>query len=122
MPRDPRRVDIADRVRVQHMIDAARQGLKFVEGRERLHLDQDQMLRRAMLHVLQEIGEAASRVSDPSRQRISGLPWTKIVGMRHLMVHTYWSVNLDLVWEVATRDLPELLRTLEAGVQDWPLD
>lgn len=122
MPPDPRRVVIADRVRIQHMIDAARQAQAFLKSRDRAHLDQDMMFRRALIHSIQEIGEAASRVSEPSRSRIPRLPWTKIVGMRHRMVHTYWSINADMVWEVAVRDLPELLALLEEGTADWPLE
>jgi len=44
-----------------------------------------------------------------------------MVGMRHRLVHVYWSVNLDLVHEVVVRDLPVLLVTLEQGVSNWPL-
>lgn len=121
MPPDPRRVEIADRVRIQHMLDAARQGVNFCVGRGRSDLEADQMFRRALLHAIQEIGEAASRVSEGSRDRVPGLPWTEIVGMCHLMVHTYWSVNLDLVWEVGLRDLPELIERLEAATAGWPM-
>jgi uncharacterized protein with HEPN domain len=121
MPHDPRRVEIADRIRVQHMLDAARAALRFMHGRSRLDLDNDELLARAVMHAIQEIGEAASRTTEPSRARIPGVPWTKIVGMRHRLVHVYWGVNMNLVYEVVVRDLPQLVAAIEAGVANWPM-
>lgn len=74
MPPDPHRVEIADRLRLQHMLDAARQVRTFIKARTRADLDADPMLARAVLHALQEIGEAASRLSDESRSRVPDVP------------------------------------------------
>lgn len=102
MPRDPANTDARDdRIRAQHMLEAARQVEGFVAGRSRADLDTDAMLTRAVLHAIQEIGEAASRIGSAGRDRMPLVPWTKIVGMRHRLVHGYWDVNLDLVWTVA---------------------
>lgn len=121
MPRDPHRVEIEDRVRVQHMLDAARAAVRFMVGHTREDLDSDELLARGLMHAIQEIGEAASRTSDLGRQRLAGLPWAQMVGMRHRLVHVYWGVNLDLVYEVVARDLPLLIASIEAGITDWPL-
>ena len=118
---DPRREMLSDRVRLQHMLDAAKHAVTFAQGRTRSDLDADPMFARAVLHAVQEIGEAASRVSDDGRARVPDVPWTKIVGMRHRLVHVYWGVNLNLVWEVVIRDLPELMRAIERGTSGWPL-
>lgn len=79
------------------------------------------MLARALLHAIQEIGEAGSKVTQSGRDRMPIVPWTKIVGMRHRLVHGYWEVDFDLVWMVATRDLPPLIAALEAEFLSWPL-
>jgi len=121
MPPDPHRVEIADRIRLQHMLDAARSACRFMQGRARADLDADELLARAVMHAIQEIGEAASRTSESSRARVPGVPWTKIVGMRHRLVHVYWGINMNLVHEVVVRDLPALLAAIEAGVADWPM-
>ncbi|HWQ28531.1 MAG TPA: HepT-like ribonuclease domain-containing protein [Dehalococcoidia bacterium] len=111
----------ADRVRLQHMLDAARDALAFTHNRTRADLDANSMLARALLHAIQEIGEAASRVGDAGRTRAPGIPWAQIVGMRHRLVHGYWNVNYDYVWEVVERDLPALIRAIEAAIATWPL-
>ncbi len=103
----------ADRVRLTHVLAAAREALQFARDRERVHLDSDPMFRRAVVHCVQEIGEAAARVSEETRARAPGIPWTQIVGMRHRLVHAYFAINADLVWEVLQRDLGPLVAELE---------
>lgn len=110
-----------DRVRVQHMLDAARQGMSFVATRTREDLDRDPLLARALMHVVMEIGEAAARTSDAGRQRAPGVPWGQIVAMRHFVVHVYWGVNFDRLWKTATDELPVLVSALEAAVIAWPM-
>ena len=119
----PERTDAEhrDRVRLQHMMDAARQAMSFIVGRSRDDLGQDDMLARALMHAIQEIGEAASKVSSATRQRAPTLPWREIIGMRHFLVHVYWGVDLDRLWRTATEDLPVLVRELERATRHWPL-
>lgn len=108
----PPEINEFDRVRLLHMLEAAKQATAFAEGRNRQSLDQDVMLRCAVLHCIQEIGEAATRVAPETRAFTPSLPWNQIVGMRHRLVHVYFAVDLDLVWEVVQRDLPLLVAAL----------
>lgn len=119
---DPRRVQIADRVRLEHMRRAARDALRYMDSRSRADLDADSMLARAVLHAVQEIGEAASQVTQPTRERAPTVPWTQIVGMRHRLVHVYWGIDLDLVFEVVVRHLAPLVQAIDVATKDWPLD
>lgn len=74
------------------------------------------MLLRAVVHALQVIGEAAARTSDEGRQRVPALPWEKIVGMRHILVHVYYDIDADAVWRVTQKDLAIMIRELESVV------
>ena len=103
-----------DEVRVRHMVDAARQALGFAVGRDRASLESDAMYRRAVLSCIQEIGEAANRVSEPTRLEVPAVPWRDIVLMRNRVVHVYFNVRADLVWEVLSRELEPLVQSLEA--------
>lgn len=89
MPRESKRLPIDDRVRVQHMLEAARDARQYVAGRVRSDLDSDSMLLRALTNAVQQIGEAAANVSEDGRARVPGLPWGQIVAMRHVLVHVY---------------------------------
>jgi len=110
---------LSDRIRMQHMLDAARQAIEFTADRQRLDLDTDAMLRRAVKDCVQEIGEAAARVTDAGRARAPGLPWNQIVGMRHRIVHVYYDIDTDALWEVVDRDLPELAKQLDEAIASW---
>ena len=64
-------------------------------------------------HLVQIIGEAATRVSREFTETHPEIPWAEITGMRHKVVHDYLGVDEDIVWQVATVDLPSLVAVLE---------
>ena len=111
-----------DRIRIQHMMDAARQAIGFAQGKSRKSLDTDPMLARALMHAILEIGEAASRTSEAGRGRAPAVPWAQIVGMRNVLIHVYWGVDFDRLWKTVAEELPALLAMLEAATKDWPAD
>jgi uncharacterized protein with HEPN domain len=73
------------------MLDAARDAAVIVAGRTREHLAADMPLRRALVNALQEIGEAAARVSEEGRARVPALPWGQIVAARNS-----WSTSIGV--------------------------
>jgi uncharacterized protein with HEPN domain len=62
----------------------------------------------AIIRRLEIIGEAVKSLSLGLRERYSGIPWRQIAGMRDILVHRYFGIDLDLTWEVIQRDLPKL--------------
>jgi len=66
-----------------------------------------------LAHLIQVLGEAARRVSPEFRQMHPEVPWNEIIGMRHKIVHDYLRVDEDIIWQVATVDLPRLVQTLD---------
>ena len=58
-----------------------------------------------MVRHLQIIGEAASRLTQDARDQHPAVPWREIIGMRHILVHGYFEVDLDLAWSVVDREL-----------------
>lgn len=103
-----------DQVRLRHMIEAAEQVRIFVAGRERPDLDTDRMLLFALVRAIEIIGEAASKVSDGTRNAHLDIPWKAIVGMRNRLIHAYFDVDADILWVAATVEVPALLLQLEA--------
>lgn len=105
-----------DLIRLQDMLDYAREAVDLSAGHRRDSLANDRVLQLALARVIEIIGEAASRVSDESRQRFGGIPWIPIIGMRNQIVHAYGVISLDLMWNTITDDLPPLITALEAIV------
>lgn len=68
-------------------------------GHERCgrHLDSDQLLAAALERFIEVVGEAANKVSEPTRRSAPQIPWREIIGMRNRLVHGYASVDHDIV-------------------------
>jgi len=102
-----------DLARLRHILDAARQAVAFIQGRGRADLDQDAMLSLALIRLLEIIGEAARGVSDTTRASHPEIAWIQMAGMRDRLIHGYYDVNLDIVWQTTNQDLPPLIAQLE---------
>ena len=102
-----------DYVYIGHMIDNANKAISFIAGLNRSDFDQDEQLRLAVTHLLQIVGEAARRVSVEFREAHPEIPWKAIVGMRSKVVHDYFSVDDDAIWDTIKNDLPALVKQLE---------
>lgn len=95
------------------MRDAAHNALGFVRGRTRSDLDHDRMLYGALNWSLTIIGEAAAQLTPRTRTSLAEVPWSNIVGMRNRLVHGYYLIDPDVVWDTVTQHLPPLLAALE---------
>ena len=78
----------------------------------------DELIQTWVVHHLQIIGEATRRLTDEFRAAHPDAPWSKIVGMRNLMVHAYFGIDRDIVWQVVDRDLPVLRERIAAIVEE----
>ena len=74
----------------------------------------DRTARAAVLHELTVIGEAAARIPVTMRERFPSVPWPDIVAFRNLIVHEYFGLSWPLVWDTATREVPDLQREIVA--------
>lgn len=106
-----------DVVRLQHMLDAAEQAIRFCAGRSRAELDGDVMLRFALVHAITVVGEAAARISTQTREARPDIAWGSIVGMRNRLVHAYFDIDSDVLWESVNEGLPPLAGQLRAALQ-----
>ena len=68
----------------------------------------DEMVQVWVLYHVQIIGEAAGRISESLRNRYTHVPWPDIVSMRNVIVHHYFGVDLDQIWDAVVNDLPAL--------------
>ena len=102
-----------NRVRILHTRDAARDALGYPRGRVRDDLDSDTLLLRGLVPCSQDIGEAASKMTEEGRANCEEFTWRKIVGMRHILVHVYYDIDADVVWRVVSRELETMLSSLD---------
>ncbi len=67
----------------------------------------------ALVKDIEILGEAAAQIGEDTRNRTPRIPWQKIIAMRNRLVHAYFSINLDIVWQTVQKDLPPLIKILE---------
>jgi len=68
----------------------------------------DDRTKDAVVRNLEIIGEAANKIPRDVRERYKDVPWSEIVGMRHRLIHGYFVVDYDIVWDIVTEELPDL--------------
>ncbi len=107
-----------DSVLIGHILDTARKIAARVSSLSREQYDRDAELRDAIAYRIQVIGEAASKISPKYRANHPEVPWARVIGMRHRIVHDYLNVNYKILWEAAKNDIPKLIESIEALVQE----
>ena len=95
------------------MLLAAREAREFAASLTLPEFERNRMAQLAILKAVEVVGEAASHVSAEVRDAHSEIPWRGIIGMRNRLVHWYFSVRLERVWETVTQDIPRLISQLE---------
>jgi uncharacterized protein with HEPN domain len=102
-----------DIIRLQHILDAAREARLFTKGRMKSDLIRNRMLTVALMKEIEIIGEAAVKVSQETRDQLSQIEWDKIIRMRNILVHVYYKINLNILWDTVEINLPKLIEELE---------
>jgi uncharacterized protein with HEPN domain len=108
-----------DRQRVMDILEAVENIERYVnaESNSQLLAD-DELISVWVIHHLQIIGEAASKLSESFRESHPEVAWGGMIGMRHVLVHGYFETNTKLVWKVIERDLPILKEQLTKILAD----
>jgi uncharacterized protein with HEPN domain len=105
-------------VSVRQMLDHAREAVAMVRGRSRGDLDTDRQLNLALVRLVEVVGEAAARVPEEFRCHYLQVPWRQTVALRNRLIHGYDVIDFDILWTILNRDLPELIKALEAIVKE----
>ncbi|HEY5999538.1 MAG TPA: DUF86 domain-containing protein [bacterium] len=106
-----------DRARLLDILEAiAKIEQRVAAGKEQFLADE--LLQVWMIHHIQIIGEAASRLSPTLRESASTIPWDDVIAMRNVLVHQYFGVDLEEVWSTVTGDIPHLREVIEHLVNE----
>lgn len=95
-----------DLIRLRHMLDAAKESIHFARNKTRSSLDTDRKLVLALVKSIEIIGEAAANVTKEGQEQVPQIPWPSIISMRNRLIHAYFDINLDIVWQTINEDLP----------------
>ena len=110
----PKRWDIY----IQNMLKHCRQVLEFTEGLQFESYLADVKTTAATSFSLSQIGEAASKVPKEVRDRHPEIDWDRMIGLRHVIVHAYYDIDFDKLWEIIQHYVPELVKRLAPLVSE----
>ncbi|MBN1586564.1 MAG: DUF86 domain-containing protein [Candidatus Omnitrophica bacterium] len=102
---------------IQNMVDACERIPRYVQGMSVEDFQKDEKTRDAVLRSLEIIGEAAKHVPEEFRNQHARIEWRKLCGLRDVVVHEYFGLDLEIVWDLIQNEVPRFQKEL----QDLPL-
>lgn len=106
-----------DRERLLDIVEAIARIEKYA-AQGRAVFETDELIQTWMTQNLQVIGEAARALSPGLREKYAAVAWADIIGMRVILVHKYFEIDVDVVWEAIERDVPRLKQQVLAILRD----
>ena len=101
-----------DRVYLKHILDAIYRIEEYVQNIEYKDFIETHLVQDGVIRQIEIIGEATKRLSNEIREKYTDIPWKDIVGMRNKLIHNYFGVDVDAVWDTVKKDIPVLKKKL----------
>ncbi len=102
-----------DKIRLRHIFDEAKEAMNFVDGLSFENFMKDSKTTHAVFRAVELMGEAAARISEEYKSLHPDIPWAEIVGMRNRLIHVYFDIDYETVWETVKTDIPKLIQMIE---------
>ncbi len=106
MTKDPR-------IFVEHILESINYIERYIESVDRAGFLEDQQLQDSVLRRLEIIGEAVKNLPDVFKKQHKDIPWRSIAGMRDILIHEYFGLDIFQVWNTVQKELPDLKKKLE---------
>ncbi|MBU0702218.1 DUF86 domain-containing protein [bacterium] len=103
---------------IQDILDSIMEVKEFTQGMDFEGFVGDKKTINAVTRSLEVIGEAGKKIPDSLREKYPQIPWKRMAGMRDKLIHEYWSIDLEIVWEVITNELPPIEPLIQKVLND----
>ena len=97
-----------DSVYLRHIIDALLQIERYTDGVTYEEFLSNSLLQDGVIRQLEVMGEAARNLSEDLRNEYPKIPWRQMISLRNRMIHAYFNVNIQIIWEIIQGDIPNL--------------
>jgi len=102
---------------LRHILDETAYLVDRTKGLSKDEFMQDETLKRAFVRSLEIIGEATKKVSAEVKQKYSHIDWRAMAGMRDRLIHDYFGIDYDIVWDVVINKVPMLQQEIQQIIQ-----
>src|ERR1700728_3598866 len=100
--------NLGDAACISHILEYIDEIEAAIKGVTRENFNKDYVLRIAIVKWLEIIGEAANHITEETKDKSPKIEWFKIIGLRNIVVHEYFRIDYEIIWDAATNFLPEL--------------
>jgi uncharacterized protein with HEPN domain len=107
-----------DLVFIEHILDSAGAIEDFSKGIDISELTSNRLKQSAIVREIEVIGEAAKNVSKEIKDKYKEVPWKEIVGTRDKIIHHYFGVDLDIIFEIVKKEIPVLKKQIQKIKED----
>ncbi len=104
---------IGDHQRLLHIEEAIQEIEEYIKNIDIQEFKSNSMIRFASIKQIEIIGEAARYISDDTKNKFPDIAWKEIAGLRNILVHEYFGIDAELIWQIVTIDIPELKEKLK---------
>ena len=99
---------IGDKQRLIHIWESIEEIEKYTAGQNLENFMQNSMMKFASVKQIEIIGEAANHITEETKNKFSEIQWRQITGLRHVLVHEYFGIDSNLIWQIIIEDIPAL--------------
>ncbi|MES2649234.1 MAG: DUF86 domain-containing protein [Bacteroidota bacterium] len=107
---------IGDSQRLLHILESISEIEKYTTNVSLEEFLENSMMRFASIKQIEIIGEAANYISEETKNKFTDIQWRQIIGMRHILVHEYFGIDSQLIWQIIIDDLPKLKNAVQTVI------
>lgn len=107
-----------DKVFIHHILDEVNYIIKETKGLDYNSLMRNETLKKALIRSLEIIGEATKNLSEKFREKHPDIEWKEMAGLRDKLIHFYFGVDWDTVWDVIKNLIPKLKEQIQNILED----
>jgi uncharacterized protein with HEPN domain len=102
-----------DKIFIEHILISISAIESFIQNVDKNHFLKNRMMQGAIIREIEIIGEAAKNISRETRNKNRSIPWKQIAGMRDKLIHHYFGVDLNIVWNTIQEAIPPLKKQMQ---------
>ena len=107
-----------NKIYLLHVLDAINKIGEFTANISYENFVKNDLIQSAVIRQIEIIGEAANKLSFDLKDKYKNVPWQDVMGMRHKLIHGYFGVDVEIIWETLRKDVPILKRDVEKILKD----